>query len=113
QDDNFGGRTVREYPRRQADGTHEGLVVPRGHTDDEPLCFTLGDARETFGEKFEIFIPAEAATFVQAREGLHREGEEFCPYQFFSFIIHVCYSLEELVVTAALPRCLVARRVNA
>ena len=56
---------MREDPRRQADGTHEGLVVPRGQADDEPLGFFGGDAREMFGKKLEVSVVAEALTLFR------------------------------------------------
>jgi len=93
---------VGEDPRRQSDGTHEGLAMPRRHVDDKPLCLASGDAGEFLGEKLEVFVIAKAAALVERREGLHREGEKFGLYQLFDLDIHEHYSFEELAVASVL-----------
>jgi hypothetical protein len=104
---------VREGPRRQADGTHEGLEVPRRQANDEPLCFSGGDARETFGKKLEVSVVTEGSYPCLGLRTPSSRRRGIRSLSVLPFLIHNHYSLEELLVASVLLWRLVERRANA
>ena len=104
---------MRQNPRRQTDRGHERLAMARRHADDLPFCLACRDGGKDLREKFEVLVVVEAVALVQHRESLHREGQELGLHEFLGSAIHRCYSLEESIVAAILPRRLVGRWAKA